>query len=53
MTGKPLAPADYRMSATDFDQMMRGALSAPPPTPPKRAPKKAKQPTAPKNPRPK
>lgn len=44
MTDKPSVPAEFRMPASDFDKMMRGALSAPlpaPPAPPKTAPKKA------------
>jgi hypothetical protein len=33
MTAKTPTPVDYRMSAADFDGMMRGALSAPSPVP--------------------
>ena len=31
MKSKSPAPEELRMRATDFDRMMRGALSAPPP----------------------
>lgn len=31
MTAKSPTPDEFRMSAADFDKMMRGALSAPPP----------------------
>jgi hypothetical protein len=44
MTAKPSAPAEFRMSARDFDTMMRGAPSAP--APKKVAPKTAIQATA-------
>jgi hypothetical protein len=45
MTAKPPAPDEFRMSVSEFDKMMRGALSAPPPpkaatTKPRRAKKR-------------
>lgn len=55
MTAKPSASADYRMSAADFDKMMRGALSRPSPKeapkvkPPRAKVPKAKVPRAVKN----
>lgn len=43
MTAKAPAPEEFRMSGAEFDKMMRGALSAPPPkaAPPK--PRRAKK----------
>jgi len=38
---KPPAPEEFRMSGAEFDKMMRGAVSAPPP--PKAAPTKPRR----------
>lgn len=40
MKTKQAKPEEFRMKASDFDKMMRGALSAPPEPKARRKPKK-------------
>jgi len=48
MTSKPAAPPDYRMSAAEFNKMMRGVSFAPQADRKKAPPKKARQAKQPK-----
>ena len=43
MKVKPAAPEEFRMSGAEFDKMMRGALSAPPPKVAPAKPRRAKK----------
>ena len=43
MKAKPDAPEEFRMSGAEFDKMMRGALSAPPPKAESTKPRRSKK----------